>query len=60
MAFVNRYVRCRSYGAGRTGGSRSYKDIVPTGLVGERLFDQNAELTARADIIADSAKNSLK
>ena len=40
-------------------GSRSYKDFAPTELVGERLIDHNAELTATADIIADSAMNSL-
>jgi hypothetical protein len=41
-------------------GPRSYKDFAPTELVGERLLNHNAELTATADIIVDSAENSLK
>jgi hypothetical protein len=47
MVFANRYVRCR------------YKDSAPTELVGERLVDHNVEPTAKADIIVDSAMNSL-
>jgi hypothetical protein len=41
-------------------GSPGYKDFAPRELVGERLVGQNAELTATTDIIADSAKSSLK
>ena len=54
------YKDCAPTELGWFHGWRNYKDFASTDLVGECLVDQNAELTATADIIADTATNSLK